>query len=115
MKTSSAKSKGRALQQNCVKVLLRFAKMLEPDDVVSRPMGSGGVDIMMSPKAQIIFPISIESKNTKTFPSLKALQQSEANKYDSTLAAVVWKPPGKGYDKSIIYFSFEDFVSWYLA
>jgi len=115
VKTSSAKGKGRKLQQHCVKVLLRFAKMLEPDDVVSRPMGSSGVDILMSPKAQIIFPFSIESKNTKAFPSLKALKQSEDNKYDSTLAAVVWKPPGKGYDQSIIYFKFEDFVEWYLA
>ena len=115
MKTASCKSKGRELQKHCAKILLRFAEALEPDDVVSRPMGSGGVDIMMSPKAQIIFPVSIESKNTKAFPSVKALKQSTDNKYPGTIAAVVWKPHGKGYDQSIIYFNYESFVEWYLA
>ena len=114
MKTSSCKAKGRTLQKYIVSVLVRLAKVLEPDDVVSRPMGSGGTDILLSPKAQKVFPISIESKNTKSFPSLKALEQSDYNKYKGTIAAVVWKPPGKGYDKSIIYFNYEQFVDWML-
>ena len=113
MKTSSAKSKGRTLQKYIVATLIRCAKILEPDDVISRPMGSSGTDLMLSPKAQKLFPISIESKNTKTFPSIAALEQSNYNKYKGTLAAVVWKPPGKGYDKSIIYFNYEEFLSWF--
>lgn len=113
MRPSSAKGKGRALQQFVAKVLVRIGKKLEPDDAVSRPMGSGGVDIMMSPLAQKEFPFSLECKNTKSFPSVKALEQSQYNKYDDTLAAVVWKPFGKGMEESIIYFNYVQFVEWY--
>ena len=113
MKPSSAKAKGRSLQQFISKVLVRVIKTLESDDAVSRPMGSGGVDIMMSPLAQKEFPVSIESKNTKAFPGLKALEQAQYNKYKDTLAAVVWKPFGKGYEDSIIYMNFVQFVEWH--
>ena len=80
---------------------------------MSRPMGSGGIDVMLSPHARDSFPFSIECKNTKLFPSLAALSQSEANAIRGTLPAAVWKPPGKGMDKSIIYFNFEDFVDFW--
>ena len=113
MKTSSAKAKGRALQQWVAKALVRVAKVLDPDDVVSRPMGSSGQDLMRSPKAQKLFPISIECKNTRKFPSVEALKQSQYNKGYKDLAAVVWKPFGKGYEESIIYFNYVQFLEWY--
>ena len=113
MKTSSAKSKGRELQKYVVRVINKvFKDKFECGDVVSRPMGSSGVDIMMSPNARKNLPLSIECKNTKSFPSLSALAQSRANSYNKTLAAVVWKPFGKSMDESIIYFNTEDFISW---
>lgn len=111
MKTSSAKAKGRDLQKYCKKILDKVFD-LEEGDIESRPMGSGGVDLMMSPSVRKKFPVSIESKNTKKFPSVSALKQSDHNKYDDTISAVVWKPFGKSKDESIIYFNYKEFVEW---
>jgi len=111
MRTSSAKAKGRNLQKHVVEVITRIFG-LEEGDVESRPMGSAGVDCMMSPRARREVRISVECKNTKTFPSISALSQSDANKYDSTIAAVVWKPPRQPFSKSIIYFDLETFMQW---
>lgn len=82
-------------------------------DIESRPMGSSGIDLMFSPLARKLYPFSIESKNTKAFPSLAALEQSKYNAKDKTIPAVIWKPPGKGMDKSIIYFNFEEFSKFW--
>ena len=111
MKTSSAKNKGRELQKHVAKKIKEKFD-LGDGDVESRSMGSAGVDIMMSPLAKASFPVSLECKNTKKFPSLAALEQSRHNKYEDTTAGVVWKPPGKGMDESIIYFNFNDFLDF---
>lgn len=108
MKTSSAKAKGRKLQQHICK-LAKSIFHLEDGDIESRPMGSGGVDLMMSPRARSVLPVSIECKNQKVFPSLAALKQSEANKFPDTYAAACWHPPGAPYDDSIIYMTAKDF------
>ena len=78
MKTSSAKSKGRRLQQ-WVRCLLISTFDLEPDDVHSRSMGAGGEDVMLSPKARAIFPYSIECKNVEKLNLWEAWKQAEAN------------------------------------
>ncbi len=109
MKTQSAKAKGRELQKYVAKYI-RDVFCLTDNDVTSRPMGSAGRDIMMSEIAFDAFPVSIECKNTKKFPSIEALRQSQYNTEPGTIAGVVWKPPGKGMKESIIYFSFEEFV-----
>jgi hypothetical protein len=112
MKTSSAKSKGRLLQKHVAKLLSEVFGW-EDGDAESRPMGSAGIDIMMSPKARRDFPFSIECKNTKTFPSLGALRQSQDNNKPGTLSAVVWKPPRKNETESIIYFDLGEFVEFW--
>jgi len=112
MKTSSAKSKGRALQKYICEVLTTVFE-LEEGDVESRSMGSAGVDVLMSPKTRRVFPFSIEAKSTKRFPSLSALRQSEANHYEGTLPCVIWKPPGKGPEHAIIYMDVYDFMSFW--
>ncbi len=112
MKTSSAKSKGRILQQ-WIRDMISIIFKLEEGDIESRPMGSGGVDLMMSPKARRCFPFSIESKNTKKFPSLSALRQSRANLYEGTLPCVIWKPPGKGPEHAIIYMNAKEFMTFW--
>ena len=113
MKTASAKSKGRELQK-FVSRKIREVFQLNEEDVVSRPMGSPGCDIMMSTLALSKLPLSIECKNTKTFPSLSALDQAFANTNGKALMpAAVWKPPGKAMDKSIVYMNIEHFL-WLL-
>ncbi len=108
MKPQSAKSKGRDLQKH-VAQKIREKFDLPEDDVVSRPMGSGGEDIMMSKRARDVLPLSIECKNTKSFPSLAALRQSEHNSKDHAPAAC-WKPPRKSYEDTIIYMTLNEFL-----
>lgn len=95
MKTSSCKAKGRDLQKHISQTIVESFSQLGADDVVSRPMGSPGVDVMLSPLAQEVFPISVESKNTRTKPGPGELKQAEYNTYPGTVAAVAWKPHGK--------------------
>jgi hypothetical protein len=78
MRASSAKSKGRRLQQ-WVRSLLIKTFDLEEDDVHSRSMGAGGEDIMLSPKARVIFPYSVECKNQERLNLWEAWKQAEAN------------------------------------
>ena len=113
IKTQSAKAKGRDLQKHIRKKLLEIFTVLEEDDVVSRPMGSGGTDLMLSPKAQRAVGISFEAKNTRKSPSVGELKQSKANAYPGSLPAVAWKPFGKGYDDTLVMFNLEEFLHYW--
>lgn len=108
MKTSSAKSKGRALQKHVCKVLTETFGW-EEGDAESRSMGSAGVDIILSPRARKDFPVSIECKNTRARPSTKAQKQASYNKYKNTISGVVWKPHGKPFTDSVITFNLAEF------
>lgn len=108
MKPQSRKAKGRELQKHAAKVV-REVLDLPDEDVVSRPMGSGGEDLMLSKKAREKLPFDIECKNTKAFPSLAALKQAKDRGSD-LLPAAIWKPFGKGMEESIIYFNLRDFL-----
>jgi hypothetical protein len=79
MKTSSAKAKGRNLQNWVKDLLLSIGEGLEPDDVTSRSMGSNGEDVLLSPTARKQFPVSIECKSLAAFAGYKHLEQAEAN------------------------------------
>ena len=109
MKTSSAKNKGRLLQQYVAKKIKEILGIAE-EDAISRPMGSAGSDIILSKAALDKIPLDIECKNTKIFPSLAALDQSKS-RGSKHYPAAVWKPPRKGMEDSIIYFRLEDFLN----
>ena len=67
MKTSSCKGKGRRLQ-NAVRDMLREMGepfCLEDDDIKATPMGSSGVDTLLSPAAKKVFNLCIECKNVE--------------------------------------------------
>ena len=110
MKASSAKSKGRILQQHIARTIVAHYDELEADDVVSRPMGSPGVDLMMSPKAQVVCPLSVESKNTKKMPGPGEWKQADYNKYTGTVAVVAWKPPRYGMEDTMVMLKFTDLL-----
>lgn len=114
IKISSAKSKARKLQQHVAERIKEVFK-LQDGDAESRPMGSPGEDVMLSPAARAKLPVSIEVKNTKSFPSIAALKQSETHVKSGSyiIPGVVWKPFGKGMDESIIYFNLNDFLNWH--
>ena len=78
MKTQSAKSKGRRLQQ-WVRDLLVESLDIHPEDIESRSMGAGGEDLIMSRAARESFPYSIECKNQEKINIWSAYQQAQEN------------------------------------
>jgi len=78
MKTSSAKAKGRKLQQWFTQKLIEGLNLNE-EDLESRPMGSQGEDIIMGRETREKFPYSIECKNQEAVNVWKAYEQAETN------------------------------------
>ena len=78
MKPSSAKAKGRKLQQWVVDKLVAILGF-DPEDLESRPMGSQGEDIIMGRESREQFPYSIECKNQEAVNVWKAYEQAESN------------------------------------
>lgn len=79
MKTSSAKAKGRSLQQWTRDRILHAFPELTKDDVRSCSMGSQGEDIQLSPLARSLFPFSIECKCQEKVNIWDAYKQATAN------------------------------------
>ena len=78
MKTSSAKAKGRKLQQWFASIMVKTLNLHE-EDLESRPMGSQGEDIIMGRESREKFPYSIECKNQEAVNVWKAYEQAESN------------------------------------
>ena len=78
MKTSSAKAKGRRLQQY-VRDRIRETFGLQEDDVQSRSTSAPGEDIMLSPAARNKVPLSIECKNVQRINVWEAWEQAKTN------------------------------------
>ena len=78
MKTSSAKQKGRKLQQWMRDLLIQKLDV-HPEDIESRSMGSQGEDLIMARAAREKFPYSIECKNQETLNVWKSYEQAESN------------------------------------
>lgn len=76
MRPSSAKAKGRRFQQWVRDRMLDLADWLEPDDVRSTSMGASGEDLLLSPAARQVFPISMECKNQERLSIWKAMEQA---------------------------------------
>lgn len=79
MKPSSAKAKGRRLQQAVRDTILAAFPQLEGDDVRVAIMGESGEDLHLSPAARRLVPYSIECKNTERLNVWEALKQAQAN------------------------------------
>lgn len=67
MRPSSAKAKGRCFQQKVASLFLAAFPQLQPDDIRSCSMGSGGEDLQLSPAARALIPHQIECKKHKSF------------------------------------------------
>ena len=52
---------------------------LEVDDVFSRSMGASGEDVMLSPRARVLFPYSVECKNVEKLNIWQAYKQASDN------------------------------------
>ena len=78
MKTSSAKAKGRRLQQWFRDLLIEKLDV-HPEDIESRSMGAGGEDLIMARAAREKFPYSVECKNQEKLNIWEAYSQAESN------------------------------------
>lgn len=91
MKTSSAKAKGRRLQQYVRDLILKYSPSLEPDDVKSTSMGAGGEDVQLSPAARKQYPVSIECKSRANYAFYKDYDQACVNAPKDTEPMLVCK------------------------
>ena len=76
MKTSSAKQKGRKLQQWVRDEILKRFPTMRAEDVRSTSMGAGGEDVQLSPFARDLLPIQVECKSHKDFAVYRILDQA---------------------------------------
>lgn len=107
MKTSSAKQKGRLLQQLIAKKVQKVFN-LQPDDVRSTPMGCSGSDIMMSPLAKSKFPFDVEAKNQEKVSIWKAYEQSAVRADPELTPLLIIK---RNRTKPLVVLDFEDFMN----
>lgn len=91
MKTSSAKAKGRRLQQYVRDLILQAFPVLEDDDVRSTSMGASGEDLLLSPAARKLFPFSVECKNQEKISIWDSLAQCEMNAKEGVSPLLVFK------------------------
>lgn len=111
IRASSAKSKGKKLQNVVAEYVVNSFEELQPDDVTSTSSGAPGVDVLMSPLAQRLLPASFECKNTKVRPAQKAIDQSTYNAYNKTVPVVVWHAPRTRYDGQLqVIMTLEDLI-----
>lgn len=78
MKTSSAKAKGRNLQ-NFVRDRIRALFSLPDEDVVSTTMGCSGMDVQLSDRARNVYPYATECKNYARIAIYRWWEQAKAN------------------------------------
>lgn len=90
MRPSSAKAKGRRLQQWVRARILATFLDLQPDDVRSTSMGASGEDLLLSPAARARFPYAVECKNTERLNVWNAIAQAEANAAEGSTPLVVF-------------------------
>lgn len=113
---SSAKAKGRALQQwVCQQVsdLTGFPYTPGDDDspIRSREMGQPGSDVVLKAEVRRVFPFSIECKSSESLNLTEAIGQAQSNKASDTDWMVVHRRRALPMD--IVIMSWEAFAVLY--
>ena len=106
MKPSSAKGKGRRLQNYLVGQIREWFTFPE-EDVKGAIMGENGVDIKMSSAALKVLPFSFECKNVEALNIWSAIKQASSNMTQNTIPAVVFK---RNHTKVYITMELDDFM-----
>tara|TARA_B110000902_G_C14127510_1_gene520639 strand:- start:435 stop:770 length:336 start_codon:yes stop_codon:yes gene_type:complete len=106
MKTSSAKQKGRKLQQWMRDLLIKKLD-IHPEDLESRSMGSQGEDLIMARAAREKFPLSIECKNQESVNVWKSYEQAAENSGEYEPVVVI----KRNKSKPLVVIDAEYFVS----
>jgi hypothetical protein len=109
VKTSSAKAKGRRLQQELVTAILVKFPNLAPEDVTSAIMGDSGMDVKLSCEARKSVPYAFECKNVEKINIWSAIDQAKIHAEKEKLhPAVVFKKNRSGTHVCI---SLENFLN----
>ena len=90
MKTRSAKYKGKRLQATVRNAIVQQFPHLANDDVQVTIGSEPGPDIKLSPRAQSVFPYSVECKNVERLNIWSALSQAQRNTQAGTTALLVF-------------------------
>ena len=89
MKTRSAKSKGRRLQNLLVQRLLETFPHFKPADLRPALMSEGGMDVKLSTAARSNIPYAFEAKNREAINMWESIKQAEANANQENLTPAV--------------------------
>jgi hypothetical protein len=86
IKTSSAKAKGRSLQQWTSQQISDLLGIPWGKDelIASREMGQNGTDVRLLGEAQERFPFSVECKNQERWDVLAWIKQAQKNQKEGT-------------------------------
>lgn len=86
MKVSSAKAKGRRLQQWAMRQISKLTGIPCGKDelIASREMGQSGTDVRLIGKAQQAFPYSVECKYQETWSIPAWIKQAKENQKEGT-------------------------------
>lgn len=79
VKTSSAKAKGRLLQQLVAKKLIESFPLFTEKDIRSTGMGQSGEDVQLSQPAKNLLKIKVECKNRAAIAVYKDYAQAETH------------------------------------
>ena len=90
MKASSAKGKGRRLQNYLRDKLYDYFPSLRDGDIKGAVMGESGEDIKLSPAAKDLIPYSFECKNQERLNIWVSLNQADGNA-DGRIPVLVFK------------------------
>lgn len=92
MKTSSAKAKGRRASSEVKELLLKHYPELQDNDILVTPSGVPGEDLVMSPSARQIYPLSIEVKCVEKLNIHDALNQAQEHSRKNAEKGIVTEP-----------------------
>lgn len=93
MKTSSAKAKGRLLQQWAAKKISEITGIPWGKDelISSREMGQSGTDVRLIGQAKELFPFAIECKNQESWSLPAWIKQAKSNLQPNTNWLLLFK------------------------
>lgn len=115
MKTSSAKAKGRRLQQRVRDDMRAIAgSRLDPSDIESTTMGLSGVDVILTKAARDLFgPLAFECKNVELLNAVGVFQK-HYDKY-AAKSMVPIMVHSRNHIEPRVTMLWADFVKLYLA
>lgn len=112
IKVSSAKGKGRDLQQYVGKAISRITGYAfgKDEPISSRGMGQSGVDVCLIGPVRELFPYSIECKRQESWSIHQFIEQAQANILPGTTWMLVCK---RNHKKPVVIMDFDKFMDMY--